>query len=347
MRKGRRYAVRPLGFTLIELLVVVAIIALLISILLPSLSKARAQARTTLCGTRLTQIAKAFILYAGDYDETPPFTAKGCQPNYPREEDGLDADERAEVDSEDWLFRHVSRLCGKAAADWPDAVADAGDVWTDEFVPQSGKLMDYTRFTNLYKCPEFDRIQDSNKSQNAFNYTRSVLCRRWILPGEPELTPEIQGGFAGGFGPILKLSQVHAPAKLQMVVDEHWQFHVADVRFFQGRLEGGWECSDPIYYYGQSEIGQYHGAPIEGYVSTPFAGEPAPPEDGRVKRGSVAFYDGHVELQRDFMPGRNLAAAFLGGGLPIEDLYDFVFGEVFYQRGIHPDSIDLSNIQFP
>ena len=50
------------GFTLIELLVVVAIIALLISILLPSLSKARAQSRTTLCASRIGQLGKADLV---------------------------------------------------------------------------------------------------------------------------------------------------------------------------------------------------------------------------------------------------------------------------------------------
>ena len=64
------FALRPShrGFTLIELLVVVAIIALLVSILLPSLARARQQAKTVLCMSNARQIALAMHYYAQDYD---------------------------------------------------------------------------------------------------------------------------------------------------------------------------------------------------------------------------------------------------------------------------------------
>lgn len=54
------------GFTLIELLVVIGIISVLISVLLPALNKARAQAKAIACMSNIQQIATAAIMYAND-----------------------------------------------------------------------------------------------------------------------------------------------------------------------------------------------------------------------------------------------------------------------------------------
>ena len=59
-------------FTLIELLVVVAIIGILVTLLLPSLAKARESAKRAVCKSNLSQVSKATHMYAGDNNSKIP-----------------------------------------------------------------------------------------------------------------------------------------------------------------------------------------------------------------------------------------------------------------------------------
>ena len=71
---------RP-AFTLVELLVVIGIIALLISILLPSLNAARRQATRIACAANIRSIGQAYQLYANEYKGAYPAVQMWHWPN--------------------------------------------------------------------------------------------------------------------------------------------------------------------------------------------------------------------------------------------------------------------------
>ena len=60
------------GFTLIELLVVIAIIGILASMLLPVLAKAKNKVNRMKCGNNLSQIHKAYVSYASEFEGATP-----------------------------------------------------------------------------------------------------------------------------------------------------------------------------------------------------------------------------------------------------------------------------------
>ncbi len=285
-RKIKSVEYEARGFTLIELLVVVAIIALLISILLPSLSKARAQARTTLCASRIAQLAKAFLIYSDDYNETPPFIApgRGRVPGDPNFDD-------KNPDLENWLAgpNELDIIWDQPEQDWPM-------TWV-----RTGWLYDYTRFEALYRCPEFERINSSLGTQFKFNYSRCSLGRKATADVDNISSGDGPQPYGIGFnGRIVKPSAAYASSQLPMVIDEDWFGYIS----YHGTMSFSWDETDPVMDIVDSYIGAYHGAEKRGvgYIN----GEWLPPNENGPwhmrKSGSVAMYDGHVELIRDWMP---------------------------------------------
>jgi prepilin-type N-terminal cleavage/methylation domain-containing protein/prepilin-type processing-associated H-X9-DG protein len=79
---------RPRGFTLVELLVVIGIIAMLVSVLLPALNKAREAANMVKCASNLRQIGQAYTMHAAEHKNYVP-TAGLIHPPYNASPQGL------------------------------------------------------------------------------------------------------------------------------------------------------------------------------------------------------------------------------------------------------------------
>lgn len=135
MRRRHRSLEPARGFTLIELLVVIAIIAILASLLLPALTRAKGMAQATACRNNLKQLQFAWGMYTGDHNESlPPNSAdRGTGPG------GLGF----------WSSSEGSWVVGNAFLD------------TTSSNIERGVLFPYTRLANIYRCPaDKSRVQD-------------------------------------------------------------------------------------------------------------------------------------------------------------------------------------------
>jgi prepilin-type N-terminal cleavage/methylation domain-containing protein/prepilin-type processing-associated H-X9-DG protein len=116
--------VRKSGFTLIELLVVISVIALLLSVLLPALQKAKEAARTTVCASNVKQIALAQRLYCEENgDKVVPMTPYSGQDYY-------------------WFHKIVPYLSGYSKKDSAGRILDAD--------------LEIARCPSAIKEPDFD-----------------------------------------------------------------------------------------------------------------------------------------------------------------------------------------------
>lgn len=131
---------RMLGFTLVELLVVIGIIALLVSVLLPVLGRAKDNANRVACLSNLRQLGLAFMMYAGENKGKFPVSAR-----FPT------------ALPEDWIWWHQGRDINQSVI----------AKYIGKFTPK------------LFICPSDDLSQRppaSPAGQYRYSYSLSYLC---------------------------------------------------------------------------------------------------------------------------------------------------------------------------
>ncbi len=137
-----RHGAQPRGFTLVELLVVVSVIALLIALLLPAMSKAIFSARLAKCLSDKRQITLSAFLYGNDYkDRTPSDT------DYPKWNSGADKTPSP--------IAFVNNNTSWMLAETPVAT-------TLIYVMGSLAIRQYVTDPSLFHCADFPRYQQTN-----------------------------------------------------------------------------------------------------------------------------------------------------------------------------------------
>ncbi len=121
-KQGRRLVRKSsAGFTLVEILVVIGIIALLIAILLPAITKARAQASTVKCLANERNLMTAMLAFAGDNENRLPYTGWNSGANI-----------------QNWLYN-----CGASGKPSPFKESDV----------ETGQLWKYLNSHSSFRCP--------------------------------------------------------------------------------------------------------------------------------------------------------------------------------------------------
>lgn len=247
------------AFTLVELLVVVAIIALLLSILLPSLGRARDLAKSTVCTSTMRQIMLADITYAteqeGWYVPAYDNTRRG----------GAHKNEPGEKWASNPLLRELLSINPVAVEGWPP-VDDDGRWLPDSF---SGGMI----------CPDAAYAREgeyaSNRQPPDGMYDAGRSWARNVYNKDPDV---FIGGWWSAHYAGTRQSFVQSPSDSMAFIEN---FNNSDLNYHSGNDARVATVDDVNYYVGEFDTHTMN------WRATPAFRHPS-------DSMNAGFFDGHA-----------------------------------------------------
>jgi len=185
------------AFTLLELLVVIAIVAILASLVLPALSKAKAKGQSTFCSNNLRQLGIALQVYADDHDDVLPYNM------------GTDGT-RKTVQSKRYL-------------NWANNVMswELDSDNTNSALLSAGGLGPYlSGATSVFRCPADHVLSQVQKEAGWDSRVRSVSMNA-MLGNAGEFLAGTVNTNNPGYRQFFRMSDVPQPSQIFAFVEEH------------------------------------------------------------------------------------------------------------------------------
>lgn len=229
---------RKRGFTLIELLVVVAIIVTLIAILVPSLGRARRQAKDVVCTTNLRQIGTLLRIYSDENNQYLPF---GYINNWPQ--------------STDWGWMLRGYITGSSGT----VYADGNKANTKMLLCPSASIPD--NGLCHYSChpvmmPQFNTTYGSGANQvtttTSYKVARAVRADKILLVADG-----IQRQMPDGTGATATLYRLNGWSGPYLNHPEQWYYDESrtdnnNILSFASNTDGAWVGGQIRWRHGEN-----------------------------------------------------------------------------------------------